>query len=306
MSKEELEDLALWLAFLAQARAGISMNGLTIRNSTILSISDSCPYGLGGFTSGGRAWRLKVSKSSFIYGKSIANNILEFLAMTINLWLALIECEEQGKTDELILALGDNTSAIGWIFKTSKLTKDSQYYTAANFIARKTANLLTKSKNILVAQHIPGKENEASDWMTFEGDDQSDEMKPVSHPIAYDRPSNDQFTERLLTVVPQLLPLHFKISHLPTELFSFAQESVHMLELSMLQNQRDTANTTRESGEGGSVSWQSVPLAQTPILEEYQQVKSPRSSKPFSKFIERLPSCPAEPFVVSVKNLWQE
>ncbi|OEU12035.1 hypothetical protein FRACYDRAFT_245162 [Fragilariopsis cylindrus CCMP1102] len=74
LSKEELEDLALWLAFLAQARAGISMNGLTIRNPTILSISDSCPYGLGGFTSGGRAWRLKISKSSFIYGKSIATS----------------------------------------------------------------------------------------------------------------------------------------------------------------------------------------------------------------------------------------
>ena len=306
LSKEELEDLALWLAFLAQARAGISMNGLTIRNPTILSISDSCPYGLGGFTSGGRAWRLKVSKSSFIYGKSIANNILEFLAMAITLWLALIECEEQGKTDELILALGDNTSAIGWIFKTGKLTKDSQYYTAANFIARKIANLLTKSKNFLVTQHIPGEENEVSDWMSFEGDDRSNEMKPVSHPIAYDRPSNDQFTERLLTLVPQLLPQHFKICHLPAEIFSFAQESVEMLELSMLQHQKGTKRSKKGSGEGGSVSWNSIPLEPTPILEEYQQVKSPRSSEPFSKYIGNLPSRPMVPFLESVKNRWQD
>jgi hypothetical protein len=143
LNNEELEDLALWLNFLSMAREGISMNGLTLRNLTILSVSDSCPCGLGGFTTNGRAWRLKVSSSSFIYGKSIANNVLEFLAMTITIWLALKECEEEGKVNELILALGDNTSTIGWMFKTGKLTKDSPYYTAANFIARKTADLLS-------------------------------------------------------------------------------------------------------------------------------------------------------------------
>jgi hypothetical protein len=171
LSKEEVEDLSLWLKFLSMARKGISMNGLTIRNPTILSISDSCPCGLGGFTSSGRAWRLKVSSSSFIYGKSIANNVLEFLAMTITIWLALEECEKNDKVDELILALGDNTSAIGWMFKTGKLPIDSPYYASANFIARKTATLLSRSKNFLVSQHIPGKENEIADWLTFEGAD---------------------------------------------------------------------------------------------------------------------------------------
>jgi hypothetical protein len=163
LNKEELEDLSLWLKFLSMAREGISMNGLTMRNPTISSVSDSCPCGLGGFTTNGQAWRLKVSSSSFIYRKSIANNVLEFLAMTITIWLALKECEEEGKVDKLILALGDNTSAIGWMFKTGKLTKDSPYYAAANFIARKTADLLSWSKNFLLPQHIPGKENKIAD-----------------------------------------------------------------------------------------------------------------------------------------------
>ena len=42
-----------------------------------------------------------------------ANNILEFLAMVISLWILLGELEDRGLRDELILALGDNTSAIG-------------------------------------------------------------------------------------------------------------------------------------------------------------------------------------------------
>jgi len=305
LSNEEREDLTLWLGFLARARTGVSMNGLTIRNPTILSISDSCPCGLGGFTSNGRAWRLKISSSSFIYGKSTSNNILEFLAMTITIWLALKECEEQGKVNEIILALGDNTSAIGWLFRIGKVPPTSQYYKAANFIARKTATLLSQSKNFLVSQHIPGKENEIADWLTFEGEDRSNEMKPVKHPIAYDLPSNDQLTARLLTLFPQLLPQRFAISPLPIEIFSFAQESVQMLELSMIQKQKEVLKMTTGSGGGGLDSSESAPLTRIPILEEYQQVKPPRSSEPFSRYIETLTSRPEESFVESVKSRWQ-
>jgi hypothetical protein len=306
LSKEELEDLSLWLRFLSMARKGISMNGLTIRNPTILSISDSCPCGLGGFTSSGRAWRLRVSSSSFIYGKSIANNVLEFLAMTITIWLALEECEKNNQFDELILALGDNTSAIGWMFKTGKLPIDSPYYAAANFIARKTATLLSRSKNFLVSQHIPGKENEIADWLTFEGADRSNEMKPVQHPIAYDCPSNDQLSARLLTLFPQLLPQHFEISPLPTEIFSFAQESAQMLESSMIRSLKDVQKMRTESGGDGSDFVMSPGSAMTPILEEYLQVKPPRSSEPFLKYIESLSSRSKESFVESVKSRWQD
>jgi hypothetical protein len=299
LNKEELEDLALWLNFLSMAREGISMNGLTLRNPTILSVSDSCSCGLGGFTTNGRAWRLKVSSSSFIY------NVLEFLAMTITIWLALKECEEEGKVDKLILALGDNTSAIGWMFKTGKLTKDSPYYTAANSIARKTADLLSRSKNFLVSQHIPGKENEIADWLTFEGADRSNEIKPVQHPIAYDCPSNNQLTARLLTLFPQSLPQHFAISPLPTKIFLFAQESVQMLKSSMMQRPKDATKQTTKSAGDGSSSSSTTSKDQTPILEENQQVKPPRSSEPFSRYIERLSSRPKESFVDSVKNRWQ-
>jgi hypothetical protein len=50
LSTEELRDLHLWLKFLNLARAGISLNRMTIRRPTQLGLSDSCPFGLGGFT----------------------------------------------------------------------------------------------------------------------------------------------------------------------------------------------------------------------------------------------------------------
>jgi hypothetical protein len=68
LSDEDLEDLKLWILLLEQALIGISLNGLTMRNPTMLLVSDSCPFGLGGFTSNGTAWRLQVRESSPIYG----------------------------------------------------------------------------------------------------------------------------------------------------------------------------------------------------------------------------------------------
>ena len=112
LSKEEIEDAVLWNVLLEQAHQGISMNELVLQNPTRMGFSDSCLLGLGGFTHGGRGWRLKLNPALVAHGKNILNNVLEFLGMTIMLWLSLIECEELGLVNELLLILGDNTSAI--------------------------------------------------------------------------------------------------------------------------------------------------------------------------------------------------
>ncbi|OEU08864.1 hypothetical protein FRACYDRAFT_249209 [Fragilariopsis cylindrus CCMP1102] len=71
-----------------------------------------------GFTSNGSAWRLKVRASSLIYGECVSKDVLEFPAMVITLWLTLLECKEQRLKYKLILALGDNTSAVEWLTRT--------------------------------------------------------------------------------------------------------------------------------------------------------------------------------------------
>ena len=101
----------------------------------MLFVSDSCPFGLGGFTFNGSAWRLKVRASSLIYGECVSNNVLEFPATVITLWLTLLECKEQRLKYELILARGDNTSAIGWLTRTGDLPPSLTYFDAGNFIA---------------------------------------------------------------------------------------------------------------------------------------------------------------------------
>jgi hypothetical protein len=113
LAKEDIADLQLWAGFLRQAHKGISLNRIVKRQPSKLCIADSCPYGLGGFLISCRAWRLRIPATSTIYGDDTVNNILEFLAMANTIWLQLIDDPDEQRC---ILALGDNTSALGWIY----------------------------------------------------------------------------------------------------------------------------------------------------------------------------------------------
>jgi hypothetical protein len=146
------------------------MNQMTIRRPSKICWSDSCPFGIGGSLISGRAWRICIPESSPIYGLDIANNVLEFLGMMVTIWLVIIEYEETGSKQDCILALGDNTSAIGWLFKSGKLPIDSPHYKAVQLIARKLARLVIGSSHCLAGQHMKGDKNTIADLLTFAGD----------------------------------------------------------------------------------------------------------------------------------------
>jgi hypothetical protein len=68
---------------------------------------------MGGFTLNGTAWRLRIPPDSPLYGVSKANNVFEFLAMAVTLWILIKECQATAVTKQCILLLGDSTSALG-------------------------------------------------------------------------------------------------------------------------------------------------------------------------------------------------
>ena len=170
LSREEREDAMLWDVLLEQAHQGISMNELhvVLSNPTRIGFSDSRSLGLGGFTQGGRGWRLKLNSALVAHGHDVANNVLEFLGMAITLWLSPIECEDMGLINELLLILGDNTSAKSWIIRSS-LSKSSVYRPVVLFNARQVASKVSKSHKFIVPQHLPGNMNSIADWLSFEG-----------------------------------------------------------------------------------------------------------------------------------------
>jgi hypothetical protein len=93
LSRDKTDNLKLWVKFLQQAKEGISLNCVTIQTPSKLGWSDSCPFDLGGFLLSGRAWRIQIPSFSPIYGVNFVNNVLDFLAMLVTIWLTVLECK---------------------------------------------------------------------------------------------------------------------------------------------------------------------------------------------------------------------
>lgn len=244
LSAEEQSDLLLWEKFLIRARGGIPMDLLTVRTPTIIGWSDSCPFGLGGYTMKGSAWRLKVPKWAAFYNDDTVNNILEFLGMAINILVMLEETRDEAFP--CLLALGDNTSAIGWLFRSSRIGPDSVYFQTVQLIARKIAEEAMKAEAQVNPQHLSGETNEIADMLSFAGTARGKEA-----PLTIDEPPDEILTRRILENYPQVVPEAFSICDLSEEIFSFVCVAMRTLESSWTRNRKRAMRVTTDPGGGG-------------------------------------------------------
>jgi hypothetical protein len=99
--------------------------------------------------------------------------------MAVTIWIIVLDCDTYGQ--ECLLSLGNNTSAIGWMFRSSKLSPESPYYKPVQFIARKLAILVTQSGHCLCPQHLKGDRNVLADFLAFDRQCRSDELHPLAH-----------------------------------------------------------------------------------------------------------------------------
>ena len=220
---EVREDMILWEEFLAVANRGISLNLLVTRRPDRIGWSDSCPFGMGGYSLSGRAWRIRVPKTSVIYGSDKVNNLLEFIGMVINIWLI---CLEPGSDQSCILAIGDNTSAIGWLHSTSHLVQTWGAHSAHLMVARTLAKLLMTHNCCLASQHLKGELNLVADWLSFVGS----ETRGKAHPLAFDDPPDDILTDRFHQSLPSQIPENFAISTLPNEILCWVTQVLQTAE----------------------------------------------------------------------------
>lgn len=271
LNSDEVEDLVMFIGFMDEAAKGVSMNLIVLRRPEWVAISDACPIGVGGFLwNDGFAWRIRIPESSPIRESDSANNVLEFLGMAVNIWLM---CDRAKEDDHrCLLALGDNTSAIGWIFRSGKVVRGSIYFQAVQLIARKVATLVYKKRCCLYSQHIKGDRNEVADLLSFSG-----AMRDKSHPIAWDDPSNDELTERFLKYCPQILPDGFKICQLDEEKNSWIVHVLRTLELSLTRGTNKATNRTIETGGDGVNSRGTSGSTNTRSINYHQ--KNRRSSR---------------------------
>jgi hypothetical protein len=251
---------------------------------------------LGGFLLSGRAWRIQILSFSPIYGVDIANNVLEFLAMLVTIWVTILECKQEGRQQACILAMEDNTSAIGWMHKSGKLKPGSIYHAPVQLIARQIARLVPLSTHCLASQHIKGDKNVVSNLLSFAGN-----VRGYNHPLALDIPSDLTLTQRFHKHLPQLIPEGFAISPLPNEISSFVTQALQMTELSLNQNKKNLTKKGTASGDAGYPSAPSPASALTPFSLAYPNQKKSSSSEPFLPFTASLCGTSQETFLASVR-----
>jgi hypothetical protein len=299
----EAEDLKLWQEILERVHHGVSMNLIVIRQPTRLCWSDSCPFGIGGYClTNGFAWRLRIPSTSPIHGSNLINNLLEFLGMAINVWL---ECRNAEKGQHpCILALGDSTSAIGWIHSTASLKPQWRAHTAHLLVARKTARLVMEADCCLATQHIRGELNTVADLLSFSGDITRAGGK--KHPIAFDDPPNNVLTQRFHEHYPSQIPAAFEILPLPNEILSWATLVLQTAELSLTANKRGPTRTKIGPGAAGEDSAERQGTTLTPSSLTYPQENATFTPSPSYNAIERRIGPSAETLKASVSATWRQ
>ena len=299
LDQEAAEDLKLWKEILLRVHGGVSLNLVVTREPDRICWSDACPFGLGGYSTSGRAWRLKLPTGHPLRGHSGINNLLEFLAMVINVWLECLDSKSQDYP--CILAIGDSTSAIGWLFKSSKLSsaKDNQY-DAHLFVARKLAALLIDYDACLASQHIKGTMNVVADLLSFSGT--SERGKP--HPLAHDDPPNDELTQRFRDELTEQVPENFSISQLPREVLCFVTHALLIAASSLGVAASPDMKTLTESGVVGSDSADSAEMGPTLSSLCFPTTNGSFSPRHSSNATERQAGRPRATLPETVRSQW--
>ena len=130
-----------------------------------------------------------------LYGDDTTNNFLEFLALAVNTWLHIVELGPDA-TEECMLPLADNTSALGWLFRSGRLDKDSKYFTPVQLVARHLATVILNSGHCLAGQHLAGEHNIVADLLSFAGN-----QRGYPYPLAPDFPDDETIVAQVKRLV---------------------------------------------------------------------------------------------------------
>jgi hypothetical protein len=278
LTKCTIEDLQLFHdTFLPEVHNGIKINLLTYRRPSHILFSDACPSGLGGYSvNTGKAWRWKIPQL-FLQSVQNKNNLLEFLASIITTWISLLDISTASLS--CILALGDNTSAVGWLHKANT---DESYNKALHIAARKYANLLMEHKCCLYSQHFKGEFNNVSDALSRK------------HQL-----TDSELTSFIISQYPSQVPLTFEIVPLPQSIISWTtwllQKNKEQLESKMAQNQRK-----REFGNDGKLTSPELRMNTTPTSKTWSLLCEPESLEPSA------PPSEEETFHAKIRRTWEE
>lgn len=267
-----LADCRLLQLYIRRAHDGISMNSLIYQRPSVVYISDSCPHGLGGYNSEGRAWRWYIP-CELLYRAT--NNLLEHIASIITVWTDIIE--NKLRPEDCILSLTDSSTSEGWHHKTNFKTDPAEEDCDLNpieaqvrtDISRHFAELCVTNKIVHYAQWFPGEENNVSDALSRDDDR-----------------SNEELTNLLYLHFPEQMPGRFEIAPLPVEIVSWLTSLLQKLPVKEQLQERRSRTKIGRSEDGKSTPDQLASRKTSGWTTSTEQTKS-RSSVPSQSRFEK-------------------
>ena len=186
------------------------MNIVTFREPTKFYVGDASEHGLGGWSNHGRAWSFTIPEH--LRGRAHIN-LLEFITTVICIWL---DIEEKVVQDyDCLLAIGDSTSAMGWLRRTNFRGEDESNidWMVKQRVGRKLANLVLGSKITLYSQWLKGTSNIVADSLSRDS-------------YIFSQKTHQLF---LSSMIPTKLPNNFRIRPLPEKISSFITSTLQQL-----------------------------------------------------------------------------
>jgi hypothetical protein len=177
----------------------------------------------------------------------------------------------------------NNASAIGWLFRWSRISPDSLCYDALQLSARKSATLITSSEHCLASQHIKGETNLVADLLSWSGD-----ARGTPDPLTMDQPSDEELTLCFHSHLPQLIPESFQIFPLPSKILSWITLALQTVESSWIRTMNQGTKLATESGGAGGPAAATRAYLTTASLLNYPKRQSTSSFAPSSDSVKQL------------------
>jgi hypothetical protein len=234
IDKACMSNLELMLRVLDKAKGGIDMNLLAFCASDQIYYSDSCPAGLRGYSNQGFAQWYHIPNKLLFRG---TNNLLEYLAAIITLWINLINGRLH--KGDCALSMTDSLTAKGWMRKTNVIETGDDAIQAAMRVdtARHYACIFMDGNIKGQSQWFPGKENSIADALSQDWHHDDKELISI-----------------LRHHFPSQMPKHFVVSQIPSKINSWLTSLLQ--QLPMREQLRELHMTTQlnPGGDGPNIA----------------------------------------------------
>jgi hypothetical protein len=109
--------------------------------------------------------------------------------------------------------------------------------------------IISSSNHSLASQHILGKLNMVTDWLSYAGD-----ARGGKHPLAPEDPSDQELTRHFHLFLPTQIPQNLSILPLPNKVLSWLTQVLLVAESSLSQSRKRAMRNKTASGVAGSAS----------------------------------------------------